>query len=123
MVSAIQKIELKDGVEVRLLITPSLFSIAKRKGLTLTVEDSSDTHAVLDLYAKIIWLAAINYVEAAKVDDPDVPDFPYGYMDFAEWAGLHQNDFAKMVSVAVECLSGKTVQELAAEKLSQIKKN
>ncbi len=115
MVSAIQKITIKDGVSVRLLITPSLFSVAKRKGITLEVEDSNDVHATLDLYVKIIWLSAINYVEAEKMDNPDVEDFKLKYLDFAQWAGENKKEFYKMVSVAVECLSGKTAKELAEE--------
>ena len=125
MVPVIQKINLKDGVSVRLLITPSLFSIAYRKGVSLEVEDSADMHATLDLYVKIIWLAAINYNEAERMDNPDVEEFAYKYMDFAQWAGERRKEFLKMVSIAAECLSGKTRKDLEAEpaEAEDVKKN
>lgn len=108
MVSAIQKINLKDGVSVRLLITPSLFSIASRKGISLEVNDQEDLHGTLDLYIKIMWLAAINYNEAERMDNPDIEELPYKYLDFAQWAGEHRSDFYKMVAVVAEALSGKS---------------
>lgn len=115
MVSAIQKITIKDGVSVRLLITPSLFSVAKRKGISLEVSDTTDVHGTLELYIKVLWLSAINYVEAEKMDNPDVEDFKYKYLDFAQWAGENKKEFYKLVTVAVECLSGKSAKELLEE--------
>ena len=115
MVPVIQKINIKDGVSVRLLITPSLFSIASRKGVSLEVDDSADMHATLDLYVKLIWLAAINYYEAERMDNPDVEDFTYKYLDFAQWAGERRREFLRMVSIVAQCLSGKTSKELDAE--------
>ena len=106
MISAIQKIELRDGENVRLLITPSLFSIARRRKIAIETDNADDTAAALNLYIRIIWLSALNYAEAMQVEDPDYPDLPYRYVDFAEWAGRRQKDFYKMVSIVMEVLSG-----------------
>ena len=107
MVSAIQKINLKDGAPVRLLITPSLFSIAHQRGISLEVEDyRNDTYGTLHLYTKIMWLAALNYIEVAKMDEPDTPDADFTFMDFEIWAGQNRKDFTRMMGIVIQCLRG-----------------
>lgn len=122
MVSAIQKITIKDGVTVMLLLTPSLFAIAKERGVELSA-DADNAQAVMELYTRIIWLAALNYDAAARMDDPDLPAFAFKYMDFAVWRSQRRDEFARMVDVAVEALTGKTLAELAKDPAGGEKKN
>ena len=114
MVPVIQKITLKDGVDVMLLLTPSLFAIAKERGVVLSA-DAGNQQAVMDLYTKIIWLAALNYHAAARMDDPALPDFPFAFLDFAAWRGERREEFARMVEVAVQALTGKPLAEIVKD--------
>lgn len=114
MVSAIQKITIKDGVTVMLLLTPSLFAIAKERGVELSA-DADNAQAVMELYTRIIWLAALNYHAAARMDDPNLPDFAFKYIDFAAWRGQRRDEFGRMVEVALQALTGKTLEEIVKE--------
>ena len=60
-----RRIQLKDGVEVDTLFTPHLFSYKDEKGLTLET-DTSSFASVIEAYADIYYLAAIN---AWELDD------------------------------------------------------
>lgn len=114
MVSAIQKITIKDGVTVMLLLTPSLFAIAKERGVELSA-DTENTQAVMELYTRIIWLAALNYDAAARMDDPGLPEFPFKFLDFAAWRGQRRDEFARMVEIALQALTGKTLAEIVKD--------
>ena len=107
MRSAIQKIRMKDGVEVMLLITPSLFSIAHRKGISLVLDKSDEKADIYPFYIKLIWLSALNYAEAMRVEDPDYPEVSFGYVDFVAWAAENQRAFVKMVEACIEILTDK----------------
>ena len=114
MVPAIQKITIKASVEVMLLLTPSLFAIAKERGVELSA-DAGNQQAVMDLYTKIIWLAALNYHAAARMDDPSLPDFPFAFLDFAAWRGERRDEFARIVEVAVQALTGKSLADIVKD--------
>lgn len=108
-----RKIQLKDGVEVETLFTPHLFSYKDEKHLVLEA-DSNDISSVLEAYADIYYLAAIN---AWELDGRGtVEDFPYTRGDFHEYAAANPRTFAHDVDFAVQALTGKSARELVAEK-------
>lgn len=112
MQSLRRKIHLKDGVEVNTLFTPHLFSFAPAKGLKLEA-DPSNLVEVLETYADIFYLAALN----SWVLDCQgaVEAFPYLRGDFHEYMTVNPKDFAKDVEFAVQALTGKSAKELVAE--------
>ena len=106
-------IQIKVGVEVDVLFTPHLFSYQEEKHLTLET-DTSDLNSVIEAYADIYYLAAIN---AWELDGKgSVDDFPYTRGDFHEYAAASPRDFAKDVDFAVRALTGKSAKELVTEK-------
>ena len=106
-------IQLKDGVEVSVLFTPHLFSYKDEKGLTLET-DTSDFASVIEAYADIYYLAAIN---AWELDGKGtVKDFPFTRGDFHEYMAANPRAFGHDVDFAAQALTGKTIKELAAEK-------
>lgn len=108
-----RKIQLKDGVEVETLFTPHLFSYKDEKGLALET-DTNNLNSVLETYADVYYLAAIN---AWELDEKGtVEDFPYTRGDFHEYASASPKAFAHDVDFAVRALTGKTAKELVAER-------
>ena len=108
-----RQIELKEGVMVETLITPHLFSFKEEKGLSLEA-DAANLQTVLEAYADIYYLAAIN---AWELDGRGaVEDFPYTRGDFHEYAAANPRTFAHDVDFAVQALTGKSARELVAEK-------
>lgn len=108
-----RKIQLKDGVEVEVLFTPHLFSYKDEKGLALET-DTASFNSVLEAYADIYYLAAIN---AWELDGKGTADnFPHTRGDFHEYAAANPRTFAKDVDFAVQALTGKTAKELVVEK-------
>lgn len=106
-----RKIQLKDGVEVDTLFTPHLFSFKDEFGLALEA-DTNNLVAVLESYADIYFLAAIN---AWVLDGKgQVEDFPYTRGDFHEYMAANPKPFVKDVDFAVQALTGKTAKELVA---------
>ena len=87
-----RKIQLKDGVEVDTLFTPHLFSYKDEKGLALET-DTASFNSVLEAYADIYFLAAIN---AWELDGKGTADnFPHTRGDFHEYAAANPREFAK----------------------------
>lgn len=109
-------IELKEGVSVELLITPSMYEIARRKGLTVVIDDADNPNQVVDAYTKLIYLAALNAREAMQWDHPGTPDLEISLADFRIWAAERPKEFGDMVKVMYECLTGKSLDEILAEK-------
>ena len=108
-----RQIELKEGVMVETLITPHLFSFKEEKGLSLEA-DAANIQTVLEAYADIYYLAAIN---AWVLDGKGTSeDFPYTRGDFHEYMMAAPKAFAKDVDFAVQALTGKTSKQLAEEK-------
>ena len=111
-----RKIQLKDGVEVDTLFTPHLFSYKDEKGLTLESE-TGNFNAVLEAYADIYYLAAIN---AWELDGKGTSDeFPHTRGDFHEYASANPREFAKDVDFAVQALTGKTAKQLVIEQTKE----
>ena len=107
-----RKIQLKDGVEVETLFTPHLFSYRDEKGLTL-VANTSDINSIIEAYADLYYLAAINAWELDGRGTSE--DFPYTRGDFHEYASANTKAFAKDLDFAVYALTGKPAKELVAE--------
>lgn len=116
-------IELREGVRAEMLVTPSMFRIAKEKGIAVTVEDSEDIHQVVDAYTKLIYLSILNSWEAKRYDDPEMGDCPTKMIDVMQWSSECPREFSKIVGVVYECLTGKSFKELLKEaKGAEVKK-
>lgn len=102
-----------------MLFTPHLFSYKDEKGLTLEV-DASNLAEVMNTYADVCYLAAIN---AWELDGKGtVEDFPYTRGDFHEYAAADPKAFGQDVTFAVQALTGKTVKELVEKATTEAAK-
>lgn len=115
MVQPRTTIELKDGVKVELLFTPSMYAIARRRGMRIEA-DASDAAAVMRAYTELMYLAALNAHEVMRFDDPTLGEFPYRLIDFVEWSAARQEEFVSALDVAVQSVLGKSLDELKREK-------
>lgn len=115
MVQPRTTIELKDGVKVELLFTPSMYAIARRRGMRIEA-DASDAAAVMRAYTELMYLAALNALEVMRFDDPTLGEFPYRLIDFVEWSAARQEEFVSALDVAVQSVLGKSLDELKREK-------
>lgn len=111
-------IELKDGVAVEILVTPALYSVAKRRGIDLVADiNAGDWQGG---YIKMLYCAAISAWEVAAVDDPKRGEFPYKFSDIYEWAWADTERLGRIVAFIYEALTGKRFEDIAAE---GVKKN
>ena len=108
-------IELKDGVKVELLFTPSMYAIARRRGMKIEA-DASDAAAVMKAYTELMYIAALNAHEVMRFDDPSLGEFPHRLIDFVEWSAVRQEEFVSALDVAVQNVLGKSLDELKQEK-------
>lgn len=115
-------IELKEGVEVELLFTPSMYAVARRRGLRIEVEDPSDSAAVMMAYTQLMYVAALNAHEVRLYDEPGLGEFPYRLIDFVEWSASNQEEFMETMDIALQCVIGKGLKELKDEKPEPSKK-
>lgn len=123
MTSPRTSIELKEGVRVELLFTPSMYAVARRRGMRIEA-DASDPAAVMRAYTELMYLAALNAHEVMRFDDPALGEFPYRLIDFVEWSALRQDEFTSALDVAVQNVLGKSLDELKREKPAEpLKKN
>ena len=106
-------IELKDGVTVEILVTPALYSVAKKRGIDVVADINAGD--VFGSYIKMLYCAAILAWEVAAVDDPKMGDFPYRFADFHEWAWADRERLARMVAFMYEALTGKRLEEAEKE--------
>lgn len=120
MVRPLQVIDVK-GRRVELLFTPSLYGIAQKRQISLTIEDIENYSEVLDVYCKVIYLAAINAWEVRAFDNPDLGEFDLSLMDFILWSTDSPKEFGRMIKSLVECLTGKPFGT-AAENAEEVKK-
>ena len=108
-------IELKDGVKVELLFTPSMYAVARRRGMKIEA-DASDAAAVMKAYTELMYIAALNAHEVMRFDDPSLGEFPHRLIDFVEWSAVRQEEFVSALDVAVQNVLGKSLDELKQEK-------
>lgn len=107
-------IRMKGGAQVELLATPSLFAIAKRKGLAIEA-NTQDGADVLSAYTKLIYLAALNAWEVRRYDAPEMGECQLKLMDFVEWASGNADEFLKAVNFVLSALTGKELKDYATE--------
>lgn len=125
MTSPRTMIELKEGVKVELLFTPSMYAVARRRGMHIEA-DTNDVAQVMMAYTQLMYLAALNAHEVLKFDDPALGDFPYMLMDFVEWSAASPAEFRMVLDIALQCIIGKSIAELEKEPAPEgkdVKKN
>ena len=111
-------IGLKDGVAVEILVTPALYSVARRRGIDLVADANAGD--IYGSYIKMLYCAAISAWEVAAVDDPGRGDFPYKFADFHEWAWADTERLARIVAFMYEALTGRRFADIGKE---AVKKN
>ena len=115
MVNPKQTIKI-EGVEVALLITPSLYKRSLTDGLDLTLHDPDDAAEVWQVYVKHVYLAYRNALDVAAYDGHDGPRRVFELADFEVWAaGEGRARFGELMRVFVEFKTGKTLEQIAAE--------
>lgn len=111
MIRSRYEIELREGVKVEMLFTLALFGIAKKRGISLDLGEDADEDDRITYFIKVMYVAAILAWEYRAVDSPDMGDFPYKMMDFAEWSGNHPLQFAKIIKGASSAIAGVETDE------------
>ena len=119
MYNPIQKIMVK-GREVDILLTPSLYRVCKERGWE--IKTSSDLADIESAYIKLIYASVINAFEVKRFDDPSVPDLDVKLIDIEIWAAANRERFVEIIKIAVELLTGKSIDVLAKEKSDEKKK-
>ena len=116
MVNPRQTIEMQ-GVVVDLLITPSLYKRSLSGKMDLTLHDPDDAAEVWQVYVKHVYLAYLNALDVAAYDGHKGPLKSFELVDFETWAaGEGKERFSQLMRVIVEFKTGKTLEEIAAEK-------
>lgn len=114
MVNPRQTIEMQ-GVEVELLLTPSLYKRSLTKGMDLTLHDATDAAEIWQVYVKHIYLAYLNSLDIAAYDGKKTKQ-RFVLADFEVWAaGEGKDRFTELLGVLVEFKTGKTLEELTKE--------
>lgn len=112
------------GVEVELLVTPSLYKRSLTQGLDLTLHDPTDAAEVWQVYVKHVYLAYRNALDVAEYDGRKMPDKVLRLADFEAWAaGEGKARFAELMRIIVEFKTGKTLEEITSEAQAAKKKD
>jgi len=114
MVQVLHTITLKGGEKVEILATPSLFDIARKKGMTIEA-DASNADEVYSAYTKLTYLAVLNAWEVRRYDDPSMGECSYKLMDIVEWASMNPEAFMKAIDFILSALTGKDLKDYATE--------
>ena len=122
MQSRLQYIKIGDEV-ARMLVTPSLFSIARKKGINANIGAGATAIEVHDAFIRIMYCAYLNYAEVERMDNPDFPEPNLKLMDFVVWAADNQQEASEMVEVIFELVTGKSLkkEEEGTEKKKKMK--
>lgn len=100
---------------VDLLFSVTLGYTAKRKGISLSCEDSTNPEERLAFFVRLLYVAALNAWEYNSIDDPSLGEFPFRVIDFAEWATANPKDFAEMIKASSEAMAGLFQKETGGE--------
>ena len=104
------------GKERGLLFTPSLYIGIKEKGWKIEIDpNTTDLTEIWSAYVKLFYAAAWNYHRVEKFDNPSLPEFDLNLADMEIWAAIHKEEVARLIEVYVECMTEKTLKELATE--------
>ena len=107
---------IKIGDEVaKMLVTPSLFSIARRKGIKANIEAGATAIEIHDAFLRIMYCAYLNYAEVERIDNPEYPEPVLKMMDFVVWAAENQQEASEMVEVIFELVTGKNLKQKEPE--------
>lgn len=122
MHSRLQYIKIGDEV-ARMLVTPSLFSIARKKGINANIGAGATAIEVHDAFIRIMYCAYLNYAEVERMDNPEYPVPNLKLMDFVVWAADNQQEASEMVEVIFELVTGKSLkkEEEGTEKKKKMK--
>jgi hypothetical protein len=110
MHSRLQCIRIGDEV-ARMLVTPSLFSIARKKGINANIVAGATAIDIHDAFIRIMYCAYLNYAEVERMDNPDFPEPILKLMDFVVWAADNQKEASEMVEVIFELVTGKSLKK------------
>ena len=107
------EIELKDGVKVKMLFTPHLYSFNGIGGVDFSKKDELNEREVLEMYADLMYYAALN--SWVLDDSGNVEDFAYTRGDFHSWMFCEPKAFGKALSFALDALTGKKLRDIVNE--------
>lgn len=110
------------GVTVKMLVTPAIYGVARRKGMDLTISKESGITEVMDTYCRIAYCSAVLANEVDRVDDAEVPVLALKYADFEEWRATHPDEFMGLVQFMYSALSQRPYSELVLETIKKKKK-
>ena len=85
-------IELEGGVKVEMLFTPHLYSFKGLHGITFDAGQRTERE-VFEVYADIMYCAALNAWVLDKDGDPDT--FPHSRGDFHAWMTAEPKAYGK----------------------------
>lgn len=91
-----------------MLFTPRLFEF-KTSSMDFS---GGDATKVAGMYADVAYLAALNYW---TLTDHAIEDFQLKRLDFHEWSAQEPAQFGKVMRIAVEALTNKSLDELMKE--------
>ena len=103
-----------NGVETGMLFTPRLFEF---KTASMDFSDAGSATKVAGMYADIIYCAALNYW---TLIGREVKSFPHTRLDIHEWSAQDPTEFGKVMRIAIEAITNKSLEELA--KPDEVKK-
>lgn len=98
-----------------MLVTPSLFSIARRKGIKANIEAGATAIEIHDAFLRIMYCAYLNYAEVERMDNPEYPEPALKMMDFSVWAAENPKEASEMVEVIFELVTGKSLKKTEGE--------
>lgn len=97
-----------NGVETAMLFTPRLFEF-KTPSMDFS---GGEATKVAGMYADIAYCAALNYW---TLEEQDAADFPHTRLDFHEWSAQYPAEFGKVMKIAIEAITNKSLEELMKE--------
>lgn len=100
-----------------MLFTPRLFVMAADKGIKIEI-DVLNVMQTMAAYADMCYCAALNYWTM----DNDVVDFPLTRADFHAWSAANQTEFGRIMAMAAEAITGRTMRELVEEQKEEREK-
>lgn len=120
MVNPLQFIEVR-GEKREVLLTPSLYKIAKERGWT--IKTSNNIEDIQSAYIKLLYAGLLNALEVRAFDNIGTKDTDVTLIDIEIWASQNQKEFGKLIIIAVESLTGKSLKTIVEEKEVEKKKN
>lgn len=96
-----------------MLFTPRLFEF-KTPSMDFS---GGDATKVAGMYADIAYCAALNYWTLC---DNLAEDFQLTRLDFHEWSAQNPKEFGKVMRIAVEAITNKSLDELLKEEKNKV---